>query len=95
LDWLVGGHEFYQKPVAFFHLNAERGQFARAQLSEVIKTMSGSIIEEACLILPVSKALSTEEIINQAEYCLAIQAALSAFEQAIQKEKASPSWGGL
>lgn len=89
LDWLVGGHEFYQKPVAFFHLNAQRGQYARAQLREVVKTMSGEIIEEACLILPVSKALSIEEITNNKEYCGLIQNAIKTFELAIKKEKTS------
>jgi NAD(P)H-dependent FMN reductase len=91
LDWLVGGHEFYQKPVTFFHLNAERGQFARAQLQEIIKTMSAKIIDEACLILPVNKALCTAEITTHAHHSLLIKNALTAFEQTIQKEKTSPA----
>lgn len=52
LDWLVGGEAFVNKPVVI--LNASpRASHAINQLKEVVSTMSGQIIEEACIDIPL------------------------------------------
>ena len=62
LDWLVGGPEFYEKPVVFFNASG-RGVHAQASLREIVKTMSGRIIDEACLTLPfIGKHVSQEQL---------------------------------
>ncbi len=50
LDWLVGDMEFAGMPVAIWG-PTRRGEFAAAQLREVLKTMSAIIIEDACFAL--------------------------------------------
>lgn len=50
LDWLVSRDEVPFKPVMIAHAS-HRGDFALAQLSEVLKTMSFDIVEEAHLRL--------------------------------------------
>jgi len=52
LDWLVGGPEFYQKPVALFNASP-RAVHAMASLREIVTTMSGRIVEPACITLPL------------------------------------------
>lgn len=52
LDWLVSGEEFVDMPVVI--LNASpRSNHALSALKEVVTTMSGRIIEEACVELPL------------------------------------------
>src|SRR3954454_23290411 len=52
LDWLVGGEEFIYKPVAL--LNASpRATHAQASLRETITTMSGPLVEEASIAVPL------------------------------------------
>ncbi len=53
LDWLVGGAEFYGKPVALIN-TAPRATHADAQLREILSTMAARLIEEASITLPVS-----------------------------------------
>lgn len=50
LDWLVGGPEFYQKPVAVLNASA-RAVHAEAHLRETLITMAARLIEPASLIL--------------------------------------------
>jgi NAD(P)H-dependent FMN reductase len=52
LDWLVGGPEFHQKPVALFNASP-RASHALASLREIVTTMAGRIIEPACIALPL------------------------------------------
>ncbi|BCP55289.1 FMN reductase [Kaistia sp. 32K] len=46
LDWLVGGSEFPDKPIALFNASP-RASDAQAQLRLVLTTMSGRVIEDA------------------------------------------------
>jgi chromate reductase len=52
LDWLVSGPEFVGKPVAMLNATT-RAEFAPAQLAETLRTMSGVVVEDACLTLPL------------------------------------------
>lgn len=83
LDWLVGGDEFISKPVAL--LNASpRATHAQASLAETITTMSGRIIKEASVALPLlARKLDAAAIVADPEMSATLRKALSAFASAI------------
>lgn len=84
LDWLVGGPEFVHKPVALFN-TSPRASYAQESLAETIGTMSGRIISEASLSLPLlGQRLDAEGIIVRPELASAIREAMSAFVEAIE-----------
>ncbi len=84
LDWLVGGVEFVNKPVAL--LNASpRSTFAHAQLAETVRTMSGRLVKEASPALPISgSGLDAHGIVVHPELAERLRAALAAFAAAIE-----------
>jgi NAD(P)H-dependent FMN reductase len=53
LDWLVSGPEFPNMPVALLNANP-RATHAQAALAETVKTMSGELVEEASVAIPLS-----------------------------------------
>lgn len=68
LDWLVGGHEFVNKPVAVLNA-APRAHHALDALKETIRTMNGNLVEPASLLVPVaSRPLPPDDIAADAEY---------------------------
>jgi len=83
LDWLVGGDEFIGKPVAL--LNASpRATHAQASLRETVTTMSGRIVDEACIAVPLlAQNLSEADIASDPEMSETIRAAVAAFSQAL------------
>lgn len=83
LDWLVGGDEFISKPVAL--LNASpRATHAQASLSETITTMSGRIIKEASVAVPLlARKFDAAAIAADPEMSVTLRKALSAFASAI------------
>jgi NAD(P)H-dependent FMN reductase len=84
LDWLVGGPEFVYKPVALFNASP-RASYAQQSLAETIRTMSGRIIQEASVALPLlGERLDMHGIIARPELASAIRNAISAFVEAIQ-----------
>jgi len=87
LDWLVGGSEFIDKPVAL--LNASpRASHAQASLRETIITMSGRLVDEASIAVPLlGWGLDEDAIANDAQIAAALRKALAAFVRAIE------SWG--
>lgn len=84
LDWLVGGEEFIYKPVAL--LNASpRATHAQASLRETIRTMSGSLVEEASVAVPLlSRSPDPEAIAADPELSALVRTALAAFARAIE-----------
>lgn len=52
LDWLVSGTEFPYKPVMLVN-TSPRASHALASLREIIATMSGQIVEPACITVPL------------------------------------------
>ena len=64
LDWLVAGEEFVHMPVALIN-TSPRASHAQAALREIITTMSGRIIEEACVSVPLlGSDLDAAAIVN-------------------------------
>jgi chromate reductase, NAD(P)H dehydrogenase (quinone) len=84
LDWLVGGVEFINKPVAL--LNASpRATHAQASLRETITTMSGRLVDEASIAVPLlGKGLDETAIVNHAEISSALREALAAFVRTVE-----------
>ncbi len=64
LDWLVAGEDFVDIPIAL--LNASpRASHAQASLKEVVTTMSGNVIENACVTVPLlGSSLDVSGIVN-------------------------------
>ncbi|WP_298884050.1 NADPH-dependent FMN reductase [uncultured Bradyrhizobium sp.] len=52
LDWLVGSHEFPDKPVALIN-TSPRATHALAALTLTLETMSARLAMEACVTLPL------------------------------------------
>lgn len=52
LDWLVGSHEFPDKPIALIN-TSPRATHALAALTLTLETMSARIAKEACVTLPL------------------------------------------
>jgi len=78
LDWLVSGKEFVDMPVAIFN-NSPRAQHALASLHEVIRTMSGRIVEDACITVPLlGTDLNAKGIIADRDMTVAIDQAFAA-----------------
>ncbi|KXI28095.1 NADPH-dependent FMN reductase [Paraglaciecola hydrolytica] len=83
LDWLVSGDEFPHKPIMLIN-TSPRASHAQESLREVLITMSGDIIESACVSVPLlGSGLDKNGIIVNAEISHALQTALNEFCQKI------------
>lgn len=83
LDWLVSGEEFPYIPVALFN-TSPRASHAQAALREVIKTMSGNIIEKASISLPLlGSNYDANDIVNHPEIPHVIVKAIHSLRDAI------------
>ena len=79
LDWLVSGVEFPNKPIMLIN-TSPRASHAAESLREVLKTMSGVIIESACLSVPLlSSGLDKNGIVANPAICAMLKASLSEF----------------
>jgi len=71
LDWLVGGSEFVDKPVAVLN-SSPRGMYADASLRETLRVMSGKLVEEASITIPMwGRKLPDAEISTLLEKAIA------------------------
>lgn len=85
LDWLVSGEEFPYIPVALTN-TSPRSTHAQLTLREVISTMSGNIIEEASMSVPLlGTDLNDEGIISDIEISNYIKNQLIIFKKHIMK----------
>lgn len=84
LDWLVGGPEFVGKPVALVNASP-RSVHAQAQLAETVTTMSGVLVEGACVALPLSgRRLDAAGIAADPELAAMITGALAALAEHVR-----------
>jgi chromate reductase, NAD(P)H dehydrogenase (quinone) len=60
LDWLVAHEAFYAKPVSVVN-TSPRAHHAYDSLLEVLRTMSASLIEDACVSIPLLGHVKSEE----------------------------------
>ena len=92
LDWLVSGEEFINVPIALIN-TSPRASIAQKALREVINTMSGKIIEEASISVPLlGSNHNAEAIIADPVISKILSAALQAFHEAIIVS--SDRWNG-
>ena len=83
LDWLVGSLEFPGKPVAVV-MASSRAAYARAQLLEILSTMSASIVGEACATIEVPRgAERATELVDDSAIAPSLRGALDAFAAAV------------
>ena len=86
LDWLVGSVEFPGKPVALLS-TSPRSVHVRAQLIEVLKTMSARLVPEASVTLSLpGRAYDSKAIIADPVLSDALRDALMAFTRAIESD---------
>jgi NAD(P)H-dependent FMN reductase len=91
LDWLVGGDVFVSKPFALFNASP-RATHAQTSLRVTLETMSGRLIEKACLTLPVSgSGWDAAGIAADAAFARPIREALAAFLAALPPESGTAS----
>ena len=76
LDWLVSFPPFVDKPVAIFNASP-RSVHADATLREILTTMSGRLVTDACLALPLRSTGITEQGILDSQHAAAIRRALT------------------
>ncbi|MEJ2793019.1 NADPH-dependent FMN reductase [Iodobacter sp. LRB] len=87
LDWLVGSESFPNMPVALFN-TSPRASHAQAALREVIKTMSGNVIEESSISVPLlGCGLNHEGIVSHTEISAALNRAVHVFVSAIHQTR--------
>jgi chromate reductase len=94
LDWLVGGDEFIDKPVAL--LNASpRSHHAQESLAETITTMSGRLVSAASVAIPLlGTKLDEAGIVASPELAELVRSAIREFAQAIEGFKAEAAADG-
>src|SRR4029078_2036529 len=67
LDWLVGGQKMVYKPIALLN-PSPRSVHARASIAETLRTMSSTLVDGACIALPISgRGLDADGIVGNAE----------------------------
>ena len=88
LDWLVGGFDFINKPVALFNASP-RSTYAFASLTEIVTVMSGRIVSEASITVSLSELhLDEAGIVAHPQIASLIRQALAAFARAIERARA-------
>jgi chromate reductase, NAD(P)H dehydrogenase (quinone) len=84
LDWLVGGDEFIDKPVALLNATPPAA-WAQASLTETVRVMSGRLVRAASIEVPLrGKKLDAAGIAANPELAQPVRAALEAFRRAIE-----------
>ncbi|MBD2110274.1 MULTISPECIES: NADPH-dependent FMN reductase [Cyanophyceae] len=88
LDWLVSGEEFMGKPVAIFNASP-RATYAQASLIEIVTTMAGRIVPEACITVSLlGKNLDVAGILAEPEIAGELSAAIMALINEIEPSTA-------
>ena len=91
LDWLVSGVEFPYKPIMLIN-TSPRASHALEALKEVLATMSGIIIESACVSVPLlSSQLNKDGILANSEISMALRSHLNEFCRQIREHELNNS----
>jgi chromate reductase, NAD(P)H dehydrogenase (quinone) len=89
LDWLVGGETFISKKIALWNASP-RATHAQNALRIVLETMSGIIVEDACMKLPlVGTSMTCHEIANELTFAGKIATSLELFANELRNDKMS------
>ncbi len=83
LDWAVSGEEFVGKHIALFN-TSPRASHAYAALKEIVTVMSGRIVDEASITLPLlGSQLDAAGIVAHPEMSLMLRTAITEFTRSI------------
>jgi chromate reductase, NAD(P)H dehydrogenase (quinone) len=87
LDWLVSSLEFPGKPVALINISP-RSTHVHASLSEILTTMSASLITDSAFTIPLPRrGLDMAGMLADPQIAQSIRTALNAFVQAIVSQR--------
>lgn len=90
LDWLVAGEEFVYKPVMLIN-TSPRAHHALDALAEVLRTMSGNLIDEANVAVPLlGSGLDVGGIVGDKEISERLLSALASFRRGISALESRP-----
>ncbi|MBD5770983.1 NAD(P)H-dependent oxidoreductase [Marinomonas sp. SM2066] len=87
LDWLVSGDEFVDKPIMLIN-TSPRATHAQASLKEVLITMSGKLIENAQVTIPLlGSQLDCQGIVAHVDISQQLKTSLNELCEAITQLK--------
>ncbi|WP_226598040.1 NADPH-dependent FMN reductase [Marinobacter nauticus] len=87
LDWLVSGVEFPYKLIMLIN-TSPRASHAQESLREILKTMSGIVVEKASVSIPLlSSELGVSGIVKNIEMSITLMAGLNEFCAEIERQK--------
>lgn len=81
LDWLVGGPEMVEKPVALIN-TSPHATHAIAALAETLRTMSAKLLDDACLAIALPRGVSEDALATDTAITAPLIDALRALERA-------------
>jgi NAD(P)H-dependent FMN reductase len=82
LDWLVSGPEMVYKPISLLN-PSPRSVHAQASLAETLRTMSTTLVDDACIALPISgRGLDADGILASDELRTRLENVLEAMRVA-------------
>ncbi|MEO8623567.1 MAG: NADPH-dependent FMN reductase [bacterium] len=88
LDWLVGGPEMVEKPVAVIN-TSPHATHAIAALIETLRTMSVTLVDSACLTIAVPRNQSDDSLAENAALATPLRNALLALGAAARDRSRS------
>ncbi len=82
LDWLVSGPEMVYKPIGLLN-PSPRSVHAHASLAETLRTMSTTLVDGACIVLPIAgRGLDADGILANEELRSRLDGVLAAMRAA-------------
>ena len=88
LDWVVGSGELMDKPIALVNATT-RATYAHAFLRETLTTMSGRVIEDASVTIPLAgKTWDAARIAEDARLSGLLKVSLAALARAVRVQAA-------
>jgi NAD(P)H-dependent FMN reductase len=83
LDWVVSSGELIDKPIALVNASG-RATIAQAALAETLRTMSGRLIDEASIVLPLDgRRLNAEGLVADEMLSRRLASAIAALATAV------------
>jgi chromate reductase len=84
LDWMVSSGELCDKPILLINASPSGGEYARASLIEVLKTMSANVLVDASLAAPFARSqLDTDGRVKDPAFAEQLRASLAALVSAL------------
>ena len=89
LDWLVSGPEMVYRPISLLN-PSPRSIHAQASIAETLRTMSTTLVEGACVALPISgRGLDADGILANEELRSRLEGVLEAMRVATSIKQAT------